>query len=299
MKCYINDVSVTFNQNNYMRSQYLLENSQLQIKLKLNKLGKTIITHKYSDHPLCVSRPFYLDDNQNRAYLYLGNNSPGLFPGDDLNITLYCEQNTRVYLTDRAATKVYPNINLENIAKVNYNFNLASGAYLEFVPESLILYRDGALEQVTKINMDSTSSLFFSEIILPGRLARGESYLFHSYFNRLQVYSNEGDLWFSDAMYLSGVKNSFTDSHLFAKYPILGNAIVVLPKSNLKLLQEKIELLDIPDNLLTATSLLPSDRGLLIKINARKTFLVKQYFASIINSIRNINVDTDLPYIPK
>ncbi len=293
------NISVAVDKNNYMRSRNNLIKSQLQIKLELNKLDQTIVTHKYSDHPLCISRPFYLDHHQHRAYLYLGNNSPGLFPGDNFNITLDCEKNTQLYLTDRAASKVYPNPDLKYIPQVNYELNIASGSYLEFVPESLILYQDSALEQVTKINMDSSSTLFFSEIILPGRLARGESYLFDSYFNRLQVYSLEGDLWFSDGMYLSGVQNSFKDSHLFAKYPILGNAIAVLPKSKVKYLQDNIEKLDIPHNLITATSLLPQERGVLIRINAEKTAAVKEYFTSIINLIRNINRDTDLPYIPK
>ena len=295
----MNYISVASNKNNYMRSHHLSTRSDLQIKLNLNKFNKTIITYKYSDHPLCISRPFYLDNNQRRAYLYLGNNSPGLFPGDNFNITLDCEENTQVYLTDRAATKVYPNPDLEQIAQVSYQFNLAAGSYLEFVPESLILYQDSALEQVTKINMDFTSTLFLSEIILPGRLARGESYLFHSYFNRLQVYSLEGDLWFSDGMYLSGIKNSFKDSHLFAKYSVLGNAIAVLTESKVKLLQQKIEKLDSPKNVLTATSLLPKDRGILIKVNAQKTASIKQYFTSIINSIRNTNKNNHLPHIPK
>ncbi len=284
-------ISVPSSQDDFTRAQ-------LQVKLQPNSLGQTIITHKYSDHPLCLSHAFRLD-SKNRAYLYLGNNSPGLFPGDNLHINLDLGKNTRVYLTDRAATKVYPTSNPQYIAKVCYELNIAPESYLEFVPESLILYQDAALEQLTKIRIDSSSTLFLSEIILPGRLARGEFYQFHSYFNRLQVYSVEGDLWFSDGMYLSGINNSFKDSHLFAVYPILGNAIAVLPQSKVKLLQRNIEKLDMPNNLLAATSILPGDRGLLIRVNAQKTSLIKQYFTSIVNLIRHLNQDSRLPYIPK
>ncbi len=273
--------------------------SQLAIKLQQNRLGKTIITHKYANHPLSISRPFYLDNYQNRAYLYLGNNSPGLFPQDDFHFSFDCGENTQLYLTDRAANKVHPHNNLSNIAQVNFEFKIAGGAYVEFVPEFLILYRDAALKQVTKIKMNSSSSLFLSEIILPGRLARGESYLFHSYFNRLQVYSLDGDLWFSDGMYLLGIKNGFKDSNLFAKYALLGNAIAVLPSSKVKLLQKSIANLALPDKLLAATSLLPQERGLLIRINAEKTSLIKQYFSTVINLIRNLDQDCSLPYIPK
>ena len=292
----MHDIGVTPKQDNCTKYP---SSSQLEIKLQQNRLGKTIITHKYANHPLCISRPFYLDNYQNRAYLYLGNNSPGLFPKDDFKFSFDCDKNTQLYLTDRAANKVHPHTNLKNIAQVNFEFNIAARAYVEFLPESLILYQDAALEQVTKIKMDSSSTLFLSEIILPGRLARGEFYLFHSYFNRLQVYSLDGDLWFSDGMYLSGINNSFKDSNLFAKYAILGNAIAVLPSSQVKLLQTQIENLAMAHNLLVATSLLPQERGLLIRINGEKTTLIKQYFSTVLNLIRKIHQDCPLPYIPK
>ncbi|MDJ0742900.1 MAG: urease accessory protein UreD [Xenococcaceae cyanobacterium MO_167.B27] len=280
-------------------SQDYFSRSQLQIQLQQNNLGHTVITHKYSEYPLCISHPFYLDSNRKRAYLYLGNNSPGLFPRDDLHININLEENTSVYLTDRAATKIYPTTNPQDIAQVSYKFNIAAGACLEYVPESLILYQNAALEQITKITMDSSSTLFLSEIILPGRLARGEYYQFYSYFNRLQVYSWAGDLWFTDGMYLSGIKNSFQDSHLFALYPILGIAIAVLSNSKVKLLQTKIDKLELPNNLIAATSILPGKRGLLIRVNGQKNGLIKQYFTSIINELRHLNQDESLPYIPK
>lgn len=272
--------------------------SQLKVTLQLNNLGKTIVTNQYANFPLCLSRPFYLD-NQNRAYLYLGNTSPGLFPKDNLNFSLDLQENTKVYLTDRAATKVYPTPNFSDLAQVCYQFNLAAGAYLEFVPESLILYQDAALSQITKINLDSSSTLFLSEIILPGRLAKGEFYQFQAYYNRLQVYNLKRDLLFSDGMYLSGKNNNFKDNHLFTIYPVLGNAIAVLPQSLVKLLQTKLEKLELPTNLLAASSLLPGDYGLLIRVNAQQTALVKRYFRTIINLIRDLTQDTALPYIPK
>jgi len=171
----MDSISVNFTQDYFSRSQ-------LQIKLQQNSLGQTVITHKYSEHPLSISHPFYLDSNRKRAYLYLGNNSPGLFPRDDLHININLEQNNSIYLTDRAATKIYSNTNTQDIAQVSYKFNIAAGACLEYVPESLILYQNSALEQITKITMDYSSTLFLSEIILPGRLAREEYYQFHSYF---------------------------------------------------------------------------------------------------------------------
>ena len=62
-------------------------------------------------------------------------------------------------------------------------------ATLEFLPEPLILFADSALSQTTDITLHAEAGLSLGEIILPGRLARGEAYQFRQYFSRLRVRS--------------------------------------------------------------------------------------------------------------
>ncbi|MEM9275994.1 MAG: urease accessory protein UreD [Cyanobacteria bacterium P01_F01_bin.143] len=276
-----------------------LAKSTLDLKLKCQEYGQTKVFYQYTTHPLRVSQPFHLEQNTSkRIYLYLRNNSPGLFPEDELNLALQLEQGSQLYLTEQAATKVHPASEQSLAARVNYQITIQENAGLEFVPEPLILYADAALKQSTNIQIDPSSKLFWSEIVLPGRLARGESYQFHYYDSLLNVTSSEGKLLFKDRSYLSGKNNQFIDSSLFAAYPVMGTAIAVYPEINCYQLQKAIDNLK-TNNFTVATSTLPFEQGIIIRVLADKSEQIKNYFRSVLNSIRLMNNDSELPYIPK
>ena len=269
---------------------------------KADRTNKTICTHQYTTYPLRLSTIFRLDGaNTNRAYLYTMNTSPGLLAKDELKISLLLETDTNLYLTDQAATKVHPMPINHSQATVDYQIELRSRSCLELVPEPIILYSDAALNQNISIKLDRTAKLFLSEIILPGRLARGESYQFRYYFNRLKLSDLTGKLLFTDAMHLIGKSNLFKENKLFAPLPIMGNAIAVYPDLDPMLLSRQLEEIQVTHypNMAIATSVLPNDCGLLIRAFANKTIQLKQYFNLALKHIRNLINQPALPYIPK
>lgn len=288
-------------------AQPVLPDATLKLQLQCNSEGQTIIAHQYETHPLRISSPFRLERNKNhqysdrRAYLYLRNNSPGLFAGDELNIALNLEDKTKLYLTEQSATKVHPTTAEGVEAKVNYQWTIAKDAMVEFVPEPVIFYRDSALQQTTQVNIHPTASFFWSDLVLPGRLARGELYQFRFYDHCLAVYSDTGELWFKDRMYLTGKDNLFANSALFASLPVLGNAIAIMPQIEVDLLKNTIDRLLDNDSydLVAATSVLPYDKGVVIKVLASQTQKVKMYWHSVLNALRKLNHQSCLPYIPK
>lgn len=249
---------------------------------------------------MSVSPVFRLDGDfdSDRAYLYVMNTSPGLLAGDEWNISLQLAANSSLYLTDQAATKVHSMPINGAKAKTNYDIEIGERATLEFVPEPLILFADAVLEQTTNIKIHPTGCLCLSEIILPGRLARGEYYQFHHYLSRLQVQSTSGELWFKDAMYLEGKLNPFTDSHLFTSSPVLGSLFVVLPEANLALLSASVEDLEAANcsNMTVASSILPHDKGLLIRAIASGTHEMKSYLKYALNCVRRSINQPPLPY---
>jgi len=276
--------------------------NNLELNLKCDRTNKTICTHQYTTYPLRLSTVFRLDGvNTNRAYLYTINTSPGLLAKDELKISLQLEDDTNLYLTDQAATKVHQMPIEHSQATVDYQIELRSRSCLELVPEPVILYSDAALTQNISIKLDRTAKLFLSEIVLPGRLARGESYQFRYYFNRLKLTDLTGKILFTDAMRLEGKSNLFKDNKLFAPLPIMGNAIAVYPDLDLELLSKELEDIQVNKfpNLMVATSILPSDYGLLIRAFANKTIQLKEYFNLALKHIRNLVGQPTLPYIAK
>ena len=275
----------------------------LELNLKCDRaFNQTICHHQYTTYPLRLSPVFRLEGvNSNRAYLYIMNTSPGLLAGDELNLSWQLAANTNLYLSDQSATKVHPMPQIATKALTNYQIEVHAGATLEFVPEPTILYTDSALEQNIQIKLHPTAKLFLSEIILPGRLARGESYQFRYYFNRLRVTDLIGKLLLTDAMRLEGKLNPFNNNQLFASLPIIGNAIAILPDIDLKLLSTNLESISAANSpqLTVATSILPHNQGLVIRALANKTIELKNYFRTALDCIRTLTHQSPLPYIPK
>lgn len=269
--------------------------------LRCDRSSKTVCQHQYTSFPFRLSTPFHLEGaGSNRIYHYLINTSPGLLAGDELNLSLQLSANTSLYLTDQAATKVHPMPN-GDFARVNYQIIVDRNADLELVPEPVILYEDSILEQNTTIKLHPTAKLFISEIILPGRIAKQEYYDFNYYSNRLQISDLTGKLLSTEATRLVGKQNQFKNNRLLIYLPIIGNAIAILPGIDLKLLITRLENLESLKykNIEVATSVLPSENGLIIRAFGSKTIELKKYFTYAIDCIRTITERPSLPYIAK
>ena len=227
--------------------------------------------------------------------------SPGILAGDNLRVCLQLDANTSLYLTDQAATKVHSMPTPDTAAKMVYEIAVGAEANLEFVPEPLILYTDATLEQITQVSLHPTGRLFLSEIILPGRLARGESYRFRHYFNRLQVTSPTGELLFADAMRLEGKLNPFKENGLFSSLPAIGNIFIVLPDTDLKRLTAELEDLDAVNcsETIAGSGSLPHCNGLLVRAMASSAHALKAYIRYALNCVRRVSGQPALPEIPK
>lgn len=282
---------------------------QLRLGLTCDAAGKTVVCDRYMSYPLSVSPPFRLDADgtatqqlaqSQRVYLYRMNTSPGLLSGDRLEMSLRLEAGTQLLLADQAATKVHMMPVESSGATVRYGFEIGARATLEFLPEPLILFADSFLTQTTEITMHPTAGLSFGEIILPGRLARGEAYQFRQFNSRIRIKSSDGNVWFIDAMRLLGKSNPFVDSELFASGAILGTLLLVLPEAistseNLAQLSKEIDALS-AQSLSLASSVLPGGRGLLVRAIAAKTQDMQTGFKAAMNCVRSLKNQCPLPY---
>ncbi|MGC1306053.1 MAG: urease accessory protein UreD [Phormidesmis sp.] len=256
-------------------------------------------------YPLSVSPVFRLEEDgtassTNRAYLYRMNTSPGLLAGDALEISLQLDKGSQLYLIDQAATKVHTMTEATAQARVSYQIDVGTDASLEFLPEPLILFAGSTLTQKTDITLHSTAGLSWGEIVLPGRLARGEVYQFRQYLSRLRVQSPDGQMWFAESMKLLGKENRFSQQALFASGAVLGTLVLVLPGAiatpqNLSALSIEIEALA-KGSVDLASSVLPGDRGLFIRAMANTTREMQACFRQAVNCVRILQGQALLPY---
>ncbi|AFY93594.1 urease accessory protein UreD [Chamaesiphon minutus] len=273
---------------------------QLTLEMGLDRLGRSFVYRQYATYPFRLSRPLRLDPTDaHRAYLYIMNSSPGLLAGDRFQIGVKLGDRTSLYLTDQSASKVHL-MPLGQMARICYDLEIGTGSCLEFVPEPLILYRDANLEQTIQVALAPNASLFLSEIMIPGRLARGEYFHFSQYFSRLKVSTTDGDLVFTDAMRLIGKAERLTNNPIFTSQPILASIIVVMPAGDLQSLEQDLEgfVQNYPE-LTAACSSLPNCNGLLVRAMSSNVPILKAYINYALTRMRHLNGQPPLPEIPK
>jgi len=275
--------------------------NHLAVQVGLDQNHQSFVQRQYATYPFRLSRALRLDPTDaHRTYLYIMNSSPGLLAGDAFQISVRLSDRTALYLTDQSATKVHQ-MAVDQRACIHYDVEIGSGASLEYVPEPIILYRNANLEQTMRVTLAPTGSLFLSDIMVPGRLARGECFHFRRYVNRLNVYTPDGALLFADAMQLKGQgQQHLTSSPLFATHPILASVILVVPNADLQALSLDLEqLAQAQTDLTAASSPLPNCNGLLVRMMASNVPIAKAYINDVLARMRYLNGQPTLPAVPK
>ena len=150
--------------------------------------GRTILTENYSRPPLQVMRA--IEDRAGCLGVYLLSPTGGIVQGDRYAISINVGAGSHALLTTQAATKVYrmPNGCAEQVIRID----VQAGAVFEFVPDAAILFADADLSQQIEVRLHGDALLILHEIVLPGRIARGERLQFRRYANRVIVRDDHG-----------------------------------------------------------------------------------------------------------
>lgn len=155
----------------------------------------TVLTENYSRPPLQVMRA--ITDSAGCLCVYLLSPTGGVVQNDRYKIDVGVGADAHALFTTQSATKVYKMP--EGCAEQTIRVEVQRGAVFEFVPDAAILFADADLRQTIEIMLHPGALLFLHEIIMPGRLARGERLQFRRYSNRLIVRDLDGLLLYDVA----------------------------------------------------------------------------------------------------
>ncbi len=266
-----------------------------------NQTLQSFVARQYASYPFRLSSNLRLDPaDTGRVYAYIMSAAPGVLSGDDLRLRVEVGDQACLYLTDQSATKVYSKPVDGLPAKVTLEMQIGEGAYLEYVPEPIILFNSAALTQRVEVTLHPSGRFISGEIIVPGRIAKGEFYGFEQFESRLRVRSPDGQLCFADNLRLTGQANRFKHSAFVTDYPLLGNFVAVVPGIALDDLVEELQQHEIPASTLqVCESPLPGCNGILVRAIATKVNALKTYQRHLLNSIRQLAAHPLLPIIPK
>ena len=154
--------------------------------------GSTVLAESFFRVPLQVMKPRY--DESGCACVYLLSPTGGVVQGDDYQIDVTLSPHSHAMLTTQAATKVYA-MPVQGAAQ-SLRGRIGKSAILEYLPDPTILFRDANFSQRVSFSLEHGAMLVMQEIVMPGRLARGEKLAFTQYQSRFEVSDSDGVLLF-------------------------------------------------------------------------------------------------------
>jgi urease accessory protein len=191
--------------------------------------GGTQLHCTRQDPPWKVVRAFPNQDGE--SLVHLNNVSGGVFGGDHLTLNIKLGGGAAAQIATTGATRVYrPRENSAGALLVN-EIHLGKGALLEYLPDSVIPFRDARLEQQTDIRLEPGATLFWWEIIAPGRLASGESFAYASMRVNTRICSH-GKPIYIDRVSFSPQQTMLSSIARFGKYRYLTSFIICRSSEN-------------------------------------------------------------------
>lgn len=269
------------------------------VKFKVGSTGKTFLSNQFVTLPFHVTRGLYNDENiRDMVFLYIQMPSGGTIQGDRLLMDIECQENSKVHLTSQGPSKIYK-MN-KNYASQHIKLKVDKGAYLEYIPELTILFKDSRFLQMMDFEVDHDSTVLYSEIISPGRIAEGESFQFKIYQSELKVRDENGKIRFQDRIILTPDEYDTKRPGTMGGYDILGNFYIISSKTDAKELSDKIHQLMIGyDNVSGSATVLPNSSGVLVRVLGYDTRTVIEVMNHVWNETRKNILGVEAPRIRK
>ncbi len=257
----------------------------LQLELQHDsQKKKTVITHKKTQVPLYLQKALHYDqDYPSMAHVFILSPSGGILQGDRYRMDVELKNNAISHITTQGATRIYKMES--NYATHMVTLNVKDNSYLEFIPEQIIPYKKSRFYQKTNLKIDSSSTVVYSETIVPGRIAMGEMFDFDVCFLKTEGKINDR-IQFRDSSLLSPKTQKIESLAMFGDKTIL-TSVYILTKKHVTKVNDMInELFSHTQNISGGSSILPNDSGISIRILGNSSEDQKTTIYEILKIIR-------------
>lgn len=274
------------------------QDGELALGFRCDASGRTHMAWRRQRFPLRTTVPFYLDSGDpGMAFVYVQNPTGGMFAGDRLATEVVAERGARVHLTTQSATKLY---RMESGGAVqDLAFRLHDGAFVEHVPDPLIPQAGARFRQRIAVELGHGATFLATEVVAPGRRARGERFAYRSLLLSTEVRRAGRELC-ADTLLLEPQRRSPALPGLLGRHDYLASLLVVAPEHDAERLSARLDrALQARSDVLGAAGALPGGSGALVRVLAEGALAVRRALAAAWGVTRAELFDLPLPAVRK
>ena len=273
---------------------------KLKIVLDIESIsGRTIIKEKESVFPLSVQKEMYYDQFQPKmTHVYIVSSSGGILQGDKYMIDIILEKNALAHITTQGATRVY-GMNVSNAIQV-VNVSLDDGAYLEFIPDQIIPYKNSRFYQEINFKVHDNATMIYSEIISPGRIGMGEIFDYEICYLRSIGKNHKDELRFTDYTKIEPKKMNLQDFGVLGQKQITATVYILAKRNDIeKIIQILESEIKNSSEIEFGWSTMTKENGILLRILGNTTRDVIRLVYDITKIVRKTILNSDFHEIRK
>lgn len=199
------------------------------------KNGNTVISEKRFDGLIKLSPTIHLDSEKISTFFIVGLGG-GYVEGEKYKYSINLKEDSRSIITTQASTKVYKCEHGEKTEQETI-INLEKNSILEYITDSVILYKNAIYKQVNNIYMDESATLIYSDGITSGWSKAGDAFQYSNVQLKTRVYVNN-KLVLLDNLLVNPREDDVTKLGFFEGYQNFGTLLVINKNINIKLIEE-------------------------------------------------------------
>jgi urease accessory protein len=251
-------------------------------------IKKTVIREQYCKVPLFIQRAMYLEETlPAMAYVYIISPSGGILQGDRYRIDITLSNNAFAHVTTQSATRIYK---MErNFATQMVNVVVEKGSYFEYIPDQIIPFRNSRFYQAVELNVHDNATMIYSEMLVPGRVASGESFEYDICYIKTIARNQVGKLRFMDVIKLEPKKEDLRVEGILGKFDVVGTVYIITREFYIKDLQQEInaKIAGLEGALSGGASILPAKQGIIVRILGKTAGEVRNMIFEAVRISRN------------
>ena len=260
---------------------------------------KTVVKEQYSKVPLFTQRALYLEESlPSMAYIYIISPSGGILQGDRYRMDISLNNKAYAHITTQGATRIY---RMEkNYATQIINVIVNEDCYLEFIPDQIIPYRDSRFYQKVNLKVHDNATMVYSEMIVPGRVAKGESFEYDICYMKALAKNQNDTLRFIDIAILEPKRRSLMKLGILGNFTVVANMYILTMANYITELNEGINSqLQKFTNVGGGATILPHNSGLLVRILGNSAGDIRRPMYEVIKIVRGIILNAPFSGIRK
>ncbi|MFI5335679.1 MAG: urease accessory protein UreD [Opitutales bacterium] len=146
----------------------------LLLRAEAREGGRTVLAGQSGRSPYHVSKPYW-DEAAGTLIVQVVNATAGILAGDRLESEIRVEAGAALLVTAPSASRIF-RMGEGAPAECRQRFTVATGGWMEVLPEPLVPHRGCRYRQTTRLEVAAGAGLFFADLVLPGRTAHGETW---------------------------------------------------------------------------------------------------------------------------